>query len=79
MNSPGEHEAALGMVPAHQRLEAADLVALEIDDRLVVQLELAVGERLAQIELAAAPRACMCASISGSKKRWVPRPSLLAR
>ena len=61
--------AALGMVPAQQRLEAADLVALEVDERLVVELELAVGERLAQVELAACGAPACRASISGSKKR----------
>ena len=44
------------MVPADQGLEAADLVALEIDDRLVVELELAGRQRLAQVVLQGAPR-----------------------
>ena len=44
------------MVPAQQRLEAADLVAREVDERLVVELELAVGQRLAQIDLQLAAR-----------------------
>ena len=56
MNSRRRDEAALGMVPAQQRLQAADLVALEVDERLVVELELAVGQRLAQIELQLAAR-----------------------
>ena len=68
MNSAGGDDAALGMVPAQQRLEAADLVALEVDQRLVVQREFAVDERAAQVPLEAR-RACMRASISGSKKR----------
>ena len=49
-------EAALGVMPAQQRLEAADLVAREVDERLVVELELAVGQRLAQIDLQLAAR-----------------------
>ena len=41
----------LGMVPAEQRLETGDFVALQIDHRLVVEFELAGRQRLAQIEL----------------------------
>ena len=44
------------MVPADQSLDAADLVAAEIDDGLVVELELAGGERPAQVALHDAPR-----------------------
>ena len=64
-----------------QRISASKpLISLlaEIDDRLVVQLELAGRQRLAQVVLQTR-RACICASISGSKKRKVPRPSPLAR
>ena len=39
------------MVPAQQRLEAGDLAARDVDERLVVQLELVGEQRLAQIEL----------------------------
>ena len=48
--------AALGMIPAHQRLEAGDLAGLQVEDRLVVDLELAVGDGLAQVELERAAR-----------------------
>ena len=51
MNSTGRISAALRMTPAHQRLEAGDLAALDVDERLIEQLELAVLDRLAQIEL----------------------------
>ena len=44
-------QAALGMVPAHQRLEADDLAAAQRDDRLVVELELVAVERVAQLAL----------------------------
>ena len=47
---------ALGLVPAKQRLAGDDLVSLEIDDRLIVQFELSLGERRAQIELEIPPR-----------------------
>jgi len=43
-------------MPAQQRLAATDLLGSEIDERLVVQLELAVDDRLAQIELERSPR-----------------------
>ena len=68
MKCAGRDHALLGMAPADEGLEAADLVAREIEDRLVVQLELAGRERLAQVVFQAR-RTCICASISGSKKR----------
>ena len=40
-----------GPVPAHQRLETADRTCPGLDLRLVVQLELVVGQALAQIAL----------------------------
>src|SRR5436190_22637206 len=43
--------AALGVVPAQQRLEAGHLAGLQVKDRLVVELELAVGDGLAQVDL----------------------------
>ena len=62
-------QAELGMVPAQQGLEAGDLAGFAGDQRLVVELELARVERLAQVELdlrgaPAARRPC-----AGSKKR----------
>ena len=56
MNVPGCDHALVGMLPADQCLEAADLVVFEIDRRLIVQLELAFHQRPAQVELHAAPR-----------------------
>ena len=47
--------AALGMAPAQQRLAAGDLVARQIDQRLVVDLEAAVDQRLAQVALHGEP------------------------
>jgi hypothetical protein len=35
------------MMPAQQRLEIADLVGLQIDQGLIVEVELAIGEGLA--------------------------------
>ena len=47
----GVEQAALGVAPAHQRLEAGDLAAAQGDQRLVVELELVALERLAQLAL----------------------------
>ena len=44
------HRAAHRMIPAQQRLAGGDLSRLEIDQRLVEQLELLVRQRLAQVE-----------------------------
>ena len=38
-------------MPAQKRLEGFDLVLLEIDDRLIEQLKLAVGKRASQVPL----------------------------
>jgi hypothetical protein len=54
------------MVPANEGLETADLVGRQIDNRLIVELELAGGQRLRRSH-SSARRACICASISGSK------------
>ncbi len=43
------------MIPANQGLESADLVAREIHHRLVIEFELAGGQRLAQVLLQDAP------------------------
>src|SRR6185312_2080887 len=47
-------QTAFRMVPAYQRLEAADLAVRQVDQRLVIELEFAGQQRLAQIELEAA-------------------------
>ena len=44
-------EAALGVPPAEQRLEAHQCVAVEVDLRLVVELQLPQRERLAEVDL----------------------------
>ena len=49
--SPGETSPLLRMIPADQGLEPADLVARQIDHRLVVEFELAGRQRLAQVLL----------------------------
>src|ERR1700732_3474779 len=44
-----------GMMPAHQCFAATDLIRLEVDNRLVIDLELAPRERLTEVELEIAP------------------------
>ena len=48
-------QAALGVLPADQRLEAGDLAAAEGDDRLVGEHELVALERVAQLLLELEP------------------------
>ena len=55
MKVPGETMPFSGWRQRIEGLEAADVVAREIDDRLVVQLELAGRQRLAQVALQRAP------------------------
>jgi hypothetical protein len=53
--------APRGMLPAHERLDAGDAATVELDDRLVVDLELAGLDRRRQVgtELEAVDRAAM--------------------
>ncbi len=51
----GADRSALGVVPAHQRLEPGDDVVGRADDRLVIHLQLAARERVAQVFLDLAP------------------------
>ena len=55
MKSAGRDETAFGVVPAQQRLAPAHLIVREPHQRLVVQLELVVDERLAQVDFERAP------------------------
>ena len=56
MKSAGEINAALGMMPADKRLAAGDLTGFDVDDRLVIDLELAVDDGLAKLEFEFAAR-----------------------
>ena len=47
----GREQPALGVLPAHQRLEAADRAVAEADDRLVDDAQLVALERAAQVAL----------------------------
>ena len=46
-----EHDPLLRVAPAHQRLDGDDPALVEVDERLVVELELVVVERAAQVLL----------------------------
>ena len=52
----GRDRSAPRMAPAQQRFAAHDLAAADVDDRLIVQCEVPIRQRLAQIELQFAPR-----------------------
>ncbi len=54
------------MMPAQQRLTAENLVALKIDEGLIIELELTIGDRLAHISLQVAPGR---SSASASRRR----------
>ena len=56
MMSIGETVPRDRMIPAQQRLAGRDPSRLEIDERLVEQLEFLVRQRLAQVELEDAAR-----------------------
>ena len=51
MNSSGGTSAALGMLPAHQRLGPDDVAGRDFDERLVVHEQLVAFERVAQCVL----------------------------
>ena len=68
MNSRRRDHAALRMRPAQQRLAGRDALGVQIEQRLVVELEGVRGERVAQVELELAARLRLHVH-SGSKKR----------
>ena len=49
----GRNDAPLRMIPAQQGLEAACLVALDVDDWLVVEFELAIAELWVRVDVPA--------------------------
>ena len=53
MNSPRRQQAPLGVLPAHERLDALDRTRREADDRLEVQYQLALRHRVLQLGLQA--------------------------
>ena len=55
MKSSGAIMPRVGMAPAQQRLEAGDAAAGNVDQRLVMDLELASAQRAAQIGFELAP------------------------
>ena len=75
----GGISAALRMLPAHQRLEAGEPAVAELELGLIVELELVRAQRKAQVALQRRGAPAARASMAGSKKRKVLRPSSLAR
>ena len=53
----GQEQPALGMVPAHERLDPDGAAGRDLDDRLVVQDELVTPERVRELVLHAHPDA----------------------
>ena len=47
----GEHDALARVAPAHERLDPDDPALVEVDERLVVELELVALERVAEVVL----------------------------
>ena len=78
MNSPGATSAALRVVPAHQRLGGDDVAVLEVDDRLVLDGELAALDRLLELLLEAVARAGSPSCMLRSKRAQRPLPRSLA-
>ena len=74
----GVEQAALGVLPAHERLDAGDLAGAQADHRLVVEGELVAVERLAQLAFDLEPGHRL-ARISSSKSSQRARPLSLAR
>ena len=60
------HEAALGVDPAHERLEAGDAAGLERDDRLRVRAQLVRDERGAQLGLRRRAVVAGCGGAAGA-------------
>ena len=78
MNSAGEIMPRSRMAPAQQRLAAGHLVGMQIDQRLVVDLEAAIDERLAQIQLQREPRLGAGHPSPARRSDRCARPSALA-
>jgi hypothetical protein len=62
------------MEPAHQSFESADCAGLNVNQRLVEDLELAVDQRLAQVQFEHPPR--LNARIHFRSKEAIPTASL---
>ena len=67
MNSAGGIVPRVGMRPAHQRLEPGDRLRLEVDDRLIVEVELSSSSALRR-SLSSVRRTWIWSFISGLKK-----------
>ena len=76
MNSHRSHQAALGVSPAHQRLDAGHAAGGDVDDRLVVEAELVALERRGEARPPgpAARIALRCMSGLNTTDRALPLP-----
>ena len=70
----GPEQATLGVLPAHQRLDARTIVRAEVDDRLVVQAQLAALAGAAQVG-STSSRSTAASCISAAKPRTGSCPS----
>ena len=73
----GGEQAVVGVLPAHERLDGGDRAGRQVEDRLVVQAQLAVGERAAQALLDL--RGVQQAPAHALRRELRPRAAALAR
>ena len=59
------YETLLRMLPAHERLNASQCVAADVEDRLVVKLELVLRDRALELETTVAPHGSVTDESSG--------------
>ena len=79
MKSTGAIIPRVGMMPAQQRLERADAIDVEVEQRLKMELELSFVQCAKRRSLSIRRRSCARWFSCSSKKQKVPRPSSLAR
>ena len=79
MNSPGQQQAAGRVLPAHQRLDAGEPLAAQLDDRLVVEHQLGARAARCASDSSSSSRSTIATCISGSKTCFWPLPFALAR
>ena len=77
MKSAGDIGPRVGWFQRNSASKETISLPLEIDDRLIVQLEFFAGDARRACRARAARRSCIFASMSGSKKRNPSRPSSL--
>ena len=78
MNSAGRDPAADRVLPAHERLGGADAPGLEVDDRLVLDDDLARARSPSASSSLRSWRRSIAAAIGGSKNAKRPLPDVFA-